>query len=124
MNLHPKIYGKVIVLAPLGRIDHLAAEAFQAAFLPYVDDCSSDYNRIVLDLSAVEYMSSAGLRVLMIAAKHCQKQNGKVVVAGMQPAMREIFEISRFNLIFTTYDQVRDALAALSPDALAAFEGR
>lgn len=124
MNLHPKTYGKVLVLTPVGRIDHATAEAFQEAFLPYVNNCAGDHSMIVLDLSGVEYMSSAGLRVLMLAAKRCQKLSGTVVMAGMQPPMREIFEISRFHLLFAVYDQVRDALAALSSDALAAFEGR
>lgn len=66
-------------------------------------------------------MSSVGLRALMIAAKKCRETGGTIVVAAMQPDMKEIFEISRFNFVFDSYDAVADAISEISSQAAAAF---
>jgi anti-anti-sigma factor len=76
----------------------------------------------VIDLGAVEYLSSVGLRVLMLASKQVKAQGGALAVADLQPVVREIFEISRFNLVLEVFPTLREALAKLSPAALAAFE--
>ena len=122
MTLTASTYGNVIVVAPTGHIDHTAADGFEEALKPFVEQCASGNNFLVLDLSQVEYMSSAGLRVLMAADRKLADRNDAIAVAGMQSEMREIFEISRFHMIFKTFDNVRDALEALSRDALLAFE--
>ena len=122
MTLTASTYGNVIVAAPTGHIDHTAADGFEEALRPYVEHCANSNDFLVLDLSQVEYMSSAGLRVLMAADRKLGKRKDAIAVAAMQPDMREIFEISRFHMIFKTFDSVRDALEALSQDALLAFE--
>jgi anti-anti-sigma regulatory factor len=58
----------------------------------------------------------------MLAARQAKGQGSTLVVAALQPLVREVFEISRFTLLFTVLPTVRDALAALSPDALVAFD--
>lgn len=65
----------------------------------------------MLDFSGLDYISSAGLRVLMIAAKEVKPQQGIIAVAAMQPVVREIFDISKFNLVLNCFDSVADALA-------------
>jgi anti-anti-sigma regulatory factor len=60
----------------------------------------------------------------MIAAKGCRKQEGKVVLAGLQPSVREVFRIGRFDMVLDTYPTVRDALAAISPAAAAIYVDR
>jgi anti-anti-sigma factor len=70
----------------------------------------------------VEYISSVGLRVLMLASKQVKAQGGALAVADLQPVVREIFEISRFNLVLEVFPTLREALTKLSPAALAAFE--
>ena len=82
------------------------ADAAQAA------EAEEAFAAIVLDLSAVDYISSVGLRVLMLAAKQVKSQGGSISVAALQPVVREIFEISRFNLVIPSYAGVDDALAA------------
>lgn len=77
---------------------------------------------MVLDLSRLEYVSSAGLRCLMLAAKEAGAKNVRMVVAGMQPVVAEIFQISRFHLVFDIFPSLRDALAAVSPQAAQAFD--
>ncbi|HSE04478.1 MAG TPA: STAS domain-containing protein [Methylomirabilota bacterium] len=122
MELVSKRYADVVVLFPSGRLDHATAEAFKAALGPHLARCTTGGDRVVLELSGVEYISSVGLRVLMLACKQAKAQGGALAVAGLQPVVREIFEISRFNLVLEVLPTLRDALAKLSPAALAAFE--
>jgi anti-anti-sigma factor len=70
----------------------------------------------------VEYISSVGLRVLMLASKQVKAQGGSLAVCGLGPVVREIFEISRFTLVLDVFSALREALARLSEPALAAFD--
>ena len=112
MELAQKRIAGTTVLSPSGRIDHATAEAFKSALAPYVARCAAGQERLVLDFDAVEYISSAGLRVLMLAAKQAKAQGGVFAVAALQPIVREIFEISRFTLVMNVFTTVDEALAA------------
>ena len=122
MDIKNNTYGDVLVLSPEGRIDHANSEDFRNSLGPFVDRCKKDGDRVVLDLAGVDYISSAGLRCFMLAEKQAKAQGGTVVVAAMQPVVKEIFEISRFTLVFETFGTVRDAIAGLSPAALKAYQ--
>ncbi len=122
MDFAPKRFGNTIVLSPAGRIDHSSAEAFTDGLLAHMGTCRAGQDLLVLDLSGVPYIASVGLRALMMASKRAKAQEGTFVVAALQPVVQEIFAITRFTVIITTFPAVRDALAALSPEALRAFD--
>ena len=122
MDLMPKRYEDTVVLSPAGRINHVSSDDFGNALRPHMERCSAAQDRLVLDMSRLEYISSAGLRVLMLARKQAQAQGGALVVAALGPMLREIFEISRFSAVLDVYPSVREALAAVSSAALAAFD--
>jgi anti-sigma B factor antagonist/stage II sporulation protein AA (anti-sigma F factor antagonist) len=79
---------------------------------------------LVLDFSRVEYISSMGLRVLLMAAKKLRAQNARIAVAALRPVVSEIFEIARFNHVLEVFPDVRAALVQLSQEALAAYDAR
>ena len=122
MELPLKRFADTVVIAPAGRIDQANADAFKASLAPYLEQCAKDRDRLVLDMSGLDYISSAGLRVLMLAAKQTKAQQGTLMLSGLQPLVKEIFEISRFTLLFEIAPSVREALARASASALAAFE--
>jgi anti-anti-sigma factor len=122
MEIKNKSYGDILVLSPEGRIDHANSEDFRNSLVPFVDRCKSGGERIVLDLAGVDYISSAGLRCFMLAEKQAKSQGGTIVVAAMQPVVKEIFEISRFTLVFDTFSAVQEAIGKLSPAALKAYQ--
>lgn len=124
MELNVDRYADVLVISTGGRIDYQNAEEFKSALMPHIENCRAGGDQVVLDLSALEYVSSAGLRVLMIAAKESKARNGKLLAVALQPVVREIFEISRFNLVFEIFNSVRDALAKISQKALQAYQPR
>jgi len=122
MELAAKRFADTVALFPSGRIDHATADCFKAALAPHLAAVAAGRDRAVIDLAGVEYISSVGLRVLLLASKQAKAQGGALVVADLQPVVREIFEISRFNLVLEIFPTLREALAKLSPAALAAFE--
>jgi anti-anti-sigma factor len=122
MDLMPKRYADTVVLAPTGRLDHSTSEAFKAALTPHMARCAAGQDGILLDLAGVEYISSVGLRVLMLASKQAKAQGGSIAVAALQPAVKEIFDITRFTMVLDVFPSVRDGLARLSQAALAAFD--
>jgi anti-sigma B factor antagonist len=112
----------VLLVQVEGRIDHTTAKAFEEGLLPLLDG-SPEGQKAVLDLSGVAYMSSAGLRVLTLAAKQCRKQHGNIVIAALQPLLQEVFRISRFDTVFAIYKSVPEALENLSPTAASKYSG-
>ena len=117
MRINQRRYGDTLVVSPSGRLDHESCDAFQAHLEPLVGT-----GPVVLDLSALEYVSSAGLRCFMLAGKRAGAQGGKILIAAMRPLVAEIFQISRFSMLFEIHSGVRDALNAASPQAAAAFD--
>lgn len=115
-------YGDTVVLSPKGRLDQETSKSFQEQLLAMIADRSTDRANLILDMSGVNYISSIGLRALMIVAKQCSAGNGQLALANLSPVVVEIFEISRFNLIISTFDEIRSAIAEIAPDALSAYD--
>jgi anti-anti-sigma factor len=116
MELSSARRGDVVVLSPQGRIDHASAEAFKTALGPYLGQCGPGHP-LVLDLARVDYIASVGLRVLMLASRQARAQGGTIAVAALAPLVREIFEISKFTLVFPCFGSVDEALADLAKRA-------
>jgi len=115
-------FAKVIVATPVGRVDHTNAEELHAALEPMIGRSDDVAQALVLDFGRVEYISSVGLRVLMMAAKQARACHSRIAVAGLQPVVGEIFAISRFNHVLDVFPSVREARAEMSAAALAAFD--
>ena len=122
MKLDSRTYADTLVVAPAGRLDHDNCEAFRAGLQPLLDRALASRQRIVVDLSDLEYVSSAGLRCFMLAARQAGTQGGKIVLAALRPVVAEIFQISRFDMVFEIFPSVREALGALSATAVADFD--
>ncbi|MFH1985577.1 MAG: STAS domain-containing protein [Pseudomonadota bacterium] len=107
-----------------GRIDHDHATALETALAPFLEGPEADGRRpLLLDMAEVGFLTSAGLRVLMIAAKACKHQMRPMAIANLQPMIAEIVRISRFDLIIPVYPSTRAALKAVSPEATGAGSG-
>jgi len=122
MNFSARRYANAVVLRMEGRLDQDTCEAFRADIMSHVEESAHGGGAIVLDLSGLEYVSSAGLRCFMLASRQAKAHHGRIYVAALQPMVTEIFEISHFNLVFQVFPTVREALGAVSADAAAAFE--
>ena len=89
MECRAQEIANVLLVQVEGRIDHTVAKVFEDALLPLLDGGIAGGKKAVLDLGGVAYMSSAGLRVLTLAAKQCRKQHGEMVIAALQPLLQE-----------------------------------
>lgn len=99
----------VVIIAPGGPIDRENAGDFDTRLLAAVKSAGGAGDRLVIDLSGVNYMSSAGLRVLARAAKEAQGLSLDLAVAGLQDTVAEIFAISRFNKLFKVFETTEAA---------------
>jgi len=99
-----------LVLRIEGRVDSSNAGEFEQALLGSIN---AGERRLVLDLGALDYVSSAGLRVFLMAAKRLGPVQGRMALFGLQPNVREVFEISGFTTILTVRDDLAGARAAL-----------
>ena len=103
--------GTATVLHPSGRLDHASAAAFESDLLSELHSSAG----LVIDLSDVPYVSSVGLRVLMLGAKECKAANRTLAVSNLQPIVQEIFQISRFHFVTPIFATTEEALAKLNP---------
>lgn len=122
MNVSSRRYANAVVLAVSGRLDQDTCDVFRGDLARHVEDSARDGGAIVLDLSALEYVSSAGLRCFMLASRQAKSLSGRIYVAALQSVVAEIFKISHFDLVFRVFPSVREALGAVSAEAAAAFE--
>ena len=67
--------------------------------------------RVVIDLAGVEYISSAGLRVLLLAAKRLRPPQGSLVLCGLGPSVRTVLELAGFMSLFVVEPGREQALA-------------
>ena len=100
---------EILVLRPVGRLNNDSSPDFQARLLAWVD--SND--AVVIDFASVEYISSAGLRALMMASRRAKARGGRLAVAELAPLVKEVFTISRFDQVVQVFDSTADARAAM-----------
>lgn len=91
----------------MGRLDNATSGDFEKSL-------QSLFNKTVglalMDFSSLNYISSSGLRVILIAAKHAKQANGRLILFGLQPHVREVFQISGLLKILDVVDERSDAL--------------
>ena len=122
METSSRQFADVIVAVPVGRVDHHSAAALETALAPLISRARIDKGVLVFDFAGIDYISSAGLRVLMVTAKELRAAGARIAVANLKPVVAEIFAISRFDRVLGVFPSVRSAIEQFSPTALAAFD--
>lgn len=114
MELEASPHPKANLIMVRGRIDHGTSMTFSELLHPYLEKCKKGELPLILNFSGVEYISSAGLRALMIATRFAKNQRGRIGIAEFQPLVREVFGISRFDLVVPCFDTLEAALGELA----------
>jgi len=107
MEILEETTGNATILVPLSRVDSATAKAFEARVIAAVGAGAA---RIVIDFSRLDYISSAGLRVVLVGAK-MTKAPRKFALCGMKPQIREVFDVSGFSKILSIHPDRATALA-------------
>lgn len=110
MEVEVQVEGRAVVASVRGRVDTVSAQAFEK-------ELSGALNReetlLVIDLSGLEYISSAGLRVILSAAKTLKARGGDIRLAATQGSVKKVFQISGFFSLFKHFDTRDAALEAI-----------
>jgi len=99
----------VRIMGVQGRIDSSTSKDLEAALNGLID---RGQIRIILDLAGVEYISSMGLRGLLAALKKQKQKKGCLILAGLQPFVRELFEVTGFSRLFSVCANQAEAMKA------------
>ena len=110
MNVESRREGTSLVLKADGRVDGTNASEFQDAMKSEINE--SD-RAVVLDLEDLTYISSAGLRVVLLIAKDLQRQGAKMAACSLTGPVKEVFVISGFDKIIPIHDTQDAAIGAL-----------
>ena len=102
--------GETLVAKAEGRLDGTNAQEFQGELTAAIDETD---RAVILDLEHLSYISSAGLRVILLTAKALQRTNAELVVCSLSDPIREVFAISGFDKIIKVRDSQAEAIAAL-----------
>ena len=105
-----ELVGQVHVVHAAGRLDSVTAEAFDARMQPAI---VTPGIQVVLDLAKINYVSSAGLRSLLVLLKQVKALGGALILAAVHPRVQDILEIAGFTSAFAIAPTQADALARL-----------
>jgi anti-sigma B factor antagonist len=109
MDIAVKEMGAVTVVAPQGDVDMAVADDMRTRLVGLVDRGRA---RLVLDLSGVMYIDSAGLGALVAAMKHARAAGGDIKVCGLAGDVRQVLEMTRLDKVLAIHPTRRDAVAA------------
>jgi len=96
----------VFALRVAGRLDSVTSPELESACDHWT---LSGVRKLVLDFSELEYISSAGLRAVLLAAKNMRLKGGEVALCGAAGVVRQVMDMSGFSATFTIYESVEVA---------------
>lgn len=106
MNVNIKADGNIVIISIEGSIDSKTAGDLQSQIMEKV----SETNNVLLDLTKVDYVSSAGLRVLLMIYRQIKLKNGKVILVGVSEEIRDVMSMTGFINFFEIADNIDNAL--------------
>jgi anti-anti-sigma factor len=99
------------IISVTGRMDAVASPGFEKQLANLIEHGEKD---LVIDLGELEYISSAGLRVILTTVKKLKEKEGRLYLCALQDTVKEIFEISGFSTAIPTCDSIDSALSQMS----------
>ena len=103
-----------LVLLPLGRLDSSNAHSFESIVMEHIN---SGERHLIVDFSRLDFISSAVLRVVLLASRALQANKGQIVLCTMKNHIEEVFRISGFDRIISIKESRKAALDVFDADA-------
>jgi anti-anti-sigma factor len=107
MDIWENRQGEIVILAVHGNLDATTAPLFEQRVGPMI--AGGDRN-FLIDMSHLDYISSAALRRLLVLAKKAGEAGGKVVLASLRDHVQMVFDMAGFTQIFTIYASQEEAI--------------
>jgi anti-anti-sigma factor len=102
-----------LIIKPEGRLDTMNHRALEELL---ADVFERGEKAILLNCASMDYISSSGLRVLLMALKRSKAMEGKMALCCVQDSIREVLDISGFSSIFEIYDTLEEAEKGVTSD--------
>jgi len=110
MELTEQKKGSITIIGIAGRLDTTNYGLLDKKLITLIEEGE---NKIIFDCSKMDYISSSGLRIFLMALKKIKLSAGSFVLCSLQETIREIFEIAGFTTIFEIYKTKEEALKAI-----------
>jgi anti-anti-sigma factor len=92
--------GDIAILEVAGHLDTNSSDILEAKFLALF---GANENKIVVDFSELDFISSSGLRVLLMAAKNAKRAHGKIVLCTLKEHVKYVFDTAGFTMLFSMF---------------------
>lgn len=99
-----------LVISLKGRLDSVTSPMLEKDLM---DLMAGGERFLVMDLGDLEYISSAGLRSILVVVKRLKEKQGKLVLASLKSVVREVFEIAGFSAIIPIFESVDSAISSM-----------
>jgi anti-anti-sigma factor len=107
MSFEHQFHGDVLVVRPIGRLDNASSPELERALR---EQLSRGVKHVLFDLADLDYISSAGLRAVLVAGKGVRAAQGRLVLAGPREAVRDVIDMSGFATLFAVCADAEEAL--------------
>jgi anti-anti-sigma factor len=107
MEIETRKEKNATVVSVTGKMDAVSSPELEKELSQLMAEGEKDF---VIDFAGLDYISSAGLRVILATAKRLKEKEGKILLASLQDMVKEVFEISGFSAIIPIYESVESAL--------------
>jgi anti-sigma B factor antagonist len=101
MEITKDMFNDMPVINLVGKLDTITSPDLQDKLIPII---SEGHKKVLLNFTDITYISSSGLRVLLVGQKSLKPTGGEVILVGVNDSLKEIFNISGFTALFTFYD--------------------
>lgn len=109
MNIQETKQGKVVILSAEGRLDSMSSPDFEKRLLKLIEEGNM---LIALNCAKLDYVSSAGLRAILSAAKRAKQSHGKLTLGNPSQQVNEILDIAGFASILPIFKTIEEAVTA------------
>ena len=110
MEVVEKKQDGVCILALSGRLDASSSPEFREKILQLIEDGTK---KVILDCENLDYISSAGLRVVLEATKEIKRNEGKIMLCALQDYIKEVFEVAQFDAFLPIGDTLEEAIKTI-----------
>ena len=112
MDIRTRYYDDVAILSLSGRLDSVSAAQFSNAVAAQM---AAGYVRLVIDLEKVDFLTSAGIKAMIMGVQHTRRQGGDFRIAHAQAQVKQVLNLAGVDTVIKLYPNVVGATASYFP---------
>lgn len=110
MNITERTQDGVLILSLEGRLDQPGSDALREHSMARI---AEGHRKIVIDFGGISFLASMGIRAIIAPSQELSRQGGRLVVANLGPSVKQIFDLTGLDNVFSCFDTVEAAVANL-----------